>query len=441
MQVNLLEGNVTKSMLLFSVPMIIGNLLQQLYNIADTLIVGRFLGADALAAVGSSFTLMVFLTSVILGLCMGSGAAFSMFFGAKRKNDLKSSLVFSFFFIGVLTLLITAGVLIFIDPLMSLLQIPPEITEMTRAYLRVIFYGMFFTFVYNYFACALRAFGNSLIPLIFLGISSLLNIALDLFFILNLEMGVAGAAWATVLSQAVSAVGIAIYGFRGQPLLRIEKKHLRPRKFLRRKIIHFSLLTSAQQSVMNFGILMIQGLVNSFGVAVMAAFAAAVKIDAFAYMPVQDFGNAFSTFIAQNSGARKKQRIQKGIRSALLVSLAFCLVISAAVWLLAEPLMKIFISSSESEIIAIGVTYLRIEGAFYFGIGFLFLLYGLYRGIGKPEFSIVLTIISLGTRVLLAYCLAPTKIGLMGIWWAIPIGWILADLTGFFYYRKLKKTM
>lgn len=441
MQINLLEGNVTKSMLLFSIPMIAGNLLQQLYNVADTFIVGRFLGADALAAVGSSFTLMVFLTSVILGLCMGSGAAFSIFFGAKRKNDLKSSLVFSFFFIGILTLLITAGVLIFIDPLICLLQIPSEIMEMTRTYLRIIFYGLFFTFLYNYFACALRAFGNSLTPLIFLGISSLLNIVLDLFFIMTLGMGVAGAAWATVLSQVISAVGIAIYSLRGQPLLRVEKKHLRLRKFLRQKIIHFSLLTSIQQSVMNFGILMIQGLINSFGVAVMAAFAAAVKIDAFAYMPVQDFGNAFSTFIAQNSGAENRVRIRKGIRSALLVSLGFCLVLSTVVFFLAEPLMKFFINSSETRIIAIGVTYLRIEGAFYFGIGILFLLYGFYRGIGRPAISIVLTIISLGTRVLLAYCLAPTRIGLIGIWWAIPIGWILADLSGFLYYRKIKNSM
>ena len=180
MRVNLLEGNVTKSMLLFSIPMILGNLLQQLYNIADTLIVGRFIGADALAAVGSSFTLMTFLTSVILGLCMGSGVAFSMCYGAKKEDDLKSALAFSFLFIAALTLLLTAGVLLFIDPIIDLLQIPAEIREMTQTYLRIIFYGMVSTFFYNYFASVLRAFGNSLTPLIFLGISAVLNIALDL---------------------------------------------------------------------------------------------------------------------------------------------------------------------------------------------------------------------------------------------------------------------
>ena len=441
MRVNLLDGNVTKSMLLFSIPMILGNLLQQLYNIADTLIVGRFIGADALAAVGSSFTLMTFLTSVILGLCMVSGVAFSMCYGAKKEDDLKSALAFSFLFIAALTLLLTAGVLLFIDPIIDLLQIPAEIREMTQTYLRIIFYGMVFTFFYNYFASVLRAFGNSLTPLIFLGISAVLNIALDLCFVLGLHMGVAGAAWATVLSQAVSAAGVLLYCLLTQPILRVQKKHLRIQPRLWKQVIQFSILTSVQQSIMNFGILMIQGLVNSFGVAVMAAFAAAVKIDSFAYMPVQDFGNAFSTFIAQNSGAGKRERIQRGIRSALAVSFFFCIVISAAVWCFAGELMKIFVDASETEIIAIGVGYLRIEGTFYFAIGCLFLLYGLYRGVGRPGISIVLTVISLGMRVLLAYCLAPTPIGLAGIWWAIPIGWILADAAGLIYYRKMKSSM
>ncbi len=304
--------------------MILGNLLQQLYNIADTLIVGRFIGSDALAAVGSSFTLMTFLTSVILGLCMGSGVAFSMFYGAKKEDELKSALVFSFFFIAALTLAITVGVLLFIDPIIGLLQIPFQIREMTQVYLRIIFYGMIFTFFYNYFASVLRAFGNSLTPLIFLGISAILNIALDLGFVLVLHMGVAGAAWATVLSQAVSAVGVLLTVFL---LIRFcaSKKHLRIQPALWKKVVQFSLLTSAQQSIMNFGILMIQGLVNSFGVAVMAAFAAAVKIDSFAYMPVQDFGNAFSTFIAQNLGARQKNGSERNpFRSGSFFFILYC---------------------------------------------------------------------------------------------------------------------
>jgi len=187
----------------------------------------------------------------------------------------------------------------------------------------------------------------------------------------------------------------------------------------------------------------VQGLINSFGTAVMAGFAAAVKIDSFAYMPVQDFGNAFSTFIAQNFGAGKHERIRKGIRVAVRVTLIFCLIISVLVFVLARPLMLIFIPAHETEIISIGVEYLRIEGAFYCGIGWLFLLYGFYRAVRKPGMSVVLTVISLGVRVALAYTLAAIPgIGVWGIWWSIPIGWFLADIFGWCYYRmKQRKSL
>ncbi|MFQ9910429.1 MAG: MATE family efflux transporter, partial [Acutalibacter sp.] len=199
----------------------------------------------------------------------------------------------------------------------------------------------------------------------------------------------------------------------------------------------FSLLTCVQQSVMNFGILMVQGLVNSFGTVVMAAFAAAVKIDSFAYMPVQDFGNAFSTFIAQNYGARDMSRIRKGIRSAVLAAAVFSGAVSVLVCVFAEPLLLLFVKPEEREILAVGVQYLRVEGAFYVGIGILFLLYGLYRAIQRPGMSLVLTVISLGTRVALAYALsAIPAIGVVGIWWSVPIGWALADVAGVVYYKR-----
>ena len=193
---------------------------------------------------------------------------------------------------------------------------------------------------------------------------------------------------------------------------------------------------------MNLGILLVQGLVNSFGTTVMAAFAAAVKIDAFAYMPVQDFGNAFSTFIAQNYGAKNEKRIRAGLRGAVLAALLFCLVISAAVWIFARPLMLLFVDSGETAILAEGVRYLRIEGAFYCGIGCLFLLYGLYRALGKPGMSVVLTVFSLGTRVGLSYLLSAIPgVGVTGIWWSVPIGWALADLVGIVYYKVHKKRL
>ena len=387
--------------------------------------------------VGSSFTLMTFLTSIILGLCMGSGVVFSMLFGAGETDRLKNSLFISFALIGAAAIVIEILSLALLSPLLTVLQVPADIRAETGVYLQVIFLGIFFTFIYNYFACVLRAIGNSAVPLIFLSISSVLNIVLDLAFIIVFKMGVAGAAWATIIAQGVSAGSIMVYCLLRVPQIRPQKQHLHFERTAAWNIARYSFLTCIQQSVMNFGILMIQGLVNSFGVSVMAAFAAAVKIDSFAYMPVQDFGNAFSTFIAQNYGAGKQERIRGGIRSAVFCALAFCAVVSLIVCLFARPLMLIFVKPEETQIIAIGMQYLRIEGACYAGIGCLFLLYGLFRGIGRPAVSIVLTVVSLGTRVALAYLLAPIPaFGLPAIWWAIPIGWFLADFTGLLLYRK-----
>lgn len=442
MNKDLTKGPVVKSMLLFAIPMILGDLLQQCYNIADTLIVGQFLGKTALAAVGSSFTLMTFITSIILGLCMGSGALFSIRFGQRDEKGLKQDLCASFFFIAFISILLNIIAYICLDVLKLFLRVPHEVWGDMRCYLLYIFMGIIAIFLYNFFSAYLRSIGNSVIPLIFLAISSILNIILDLYFVLVLKMGVGGAALATVLSQYVSGIGIMLYTLlKYKEVLVIFKISYLKRERIK-QIISFSLLTCIQQSVMNLGILMVQGLVNSFGTVVMAAFAAAVKIDAFAYMPVQDFGNAFSTFIAQNYGAKEKERIQKGLKEAVCISSIFCIIISILVYIFAKPLMMIFVDAKETSIILEGVRYLRIEGAFYIGIGCLFLLYGLYRALGRPGMSVVLTVFSLGTRVALAYILSSIPaLGVTGIWWSVPIGWALADLVGLVYYKKNKHNL
>lgn len=440
MQKDLTQGSITKTLLLFAMPMIAGNLLQQFYNIADTLIVGRFLGAEALAAVGSSYTLMTFLTSILLGLSMGSGAVFSIYYGEKNEEKLKESMVAAFWLILVVALVLNVIVFLCIHPIMNFLQVPEEIYDIMKEYLWIVFCGIFASFLYNYFASLLRAVGNSMAPLMFLAVSAVLNIILDLWFVLGLKWGVAGAAAATVFSQYVAGIGIFLYSGIKLPYFHEIKKYIRPKKEMIKAIGQFSFLTCLQQSVMNLGILMVQGLVNSFGTVIMAAFAAAVKIDSFAYMPVQDFGNAFSTFVAQNYGAGREDRIKNGIKKAVRLSVGFSLCISAVVFIFARPLMMIFIRPEETAILNAGVEYLRIEGAFYSGIACLFLLYGYYRAVKKPGMSLVLTIISLGTRVALAYVLsAIPQIGVTGIWWSVPIGWGLADLAGFLYYKRLRK--
>lgn len=397
----LTEGNITRALIKFSIPMILGNLLQQLYNVADTFIVGHYIGTDALAAVGSSFTIMTFLTSIILGLCMGSGILFSMFYGAKQLDKMKTSFFVSFVGIGIFSIGLEIVCLLAIDLILNFMNIPRDIFTDTHQYLFIIFLGLVFTFIYNYFSSLLRALGNSKIPLIFLALASIINIGLDIYLVAEVAMGVAGAAVATLIAQAFSAIGIMLYVFLNQKELLPQRKHWHFEREIFEKIKAYSLLTCIQQSVMNFGILMIQGLVNSFGLVTMSAFAAAVKIDSFAYMPVQDFGNAFSTYIAQNKGAGLEERIHKGFKVAVVMASIFCIFISALVFIFADKLMLIFIESSKSEIIYQGAQYLRIEGACYLGIGCLFLLYGYYRGVGKPGISVVLTVISLGTRVVL----------------------------------------
>ena len=437
-ETDLTRGGITGSILMFAFPMIAGNLLQQCYNIADTIIVGRFAGPDALAAVGSSYTLMTFLLSVIIGLCMGSGVLFSMKFGAGDRAGLRKSVFTSFVLIGTVSLFITALTLSLLSPVIRLMNVPEEVFPDMKIYLAVICAGIPFTFLYNFLAFLLRSAGNSITPLWFLGIAVVLNIILDMVFIPVLGMGTAGAALATVISQIFSAAALARHTIRKYPeLAAVRREEMKLEKKELGLISGYSFLTCVQQSVMNFGILMIQGLVNTFGTAVMAAFATAVKIDSFAYMPVQDFGNAFSTFIAQNYGAGKEERIRKGLKSAVLSSSVFSLAVSALIFIFAGDLMKMFVGN-EPNVIGTGTRYLRIEGSFYIGIAWLFLLYGLFRAVGRPGFSLVLTVISLGLRVAVAYVMAPDH-GIDWIWWAIPIGWFAADAAGILFWYAVRR--
>ncbi len=441
---DLTQGNIMINLLKFSFPIMVGNVLQQLYNVVDTLIVGRYLGRNALAAVGSSYTLMVFVTSIILGLCMGSSAFFSMQFGRRDHDRLQQGIYMAFLMIGTVTLALNILVYAGIYGILAFLRVPGEVAPFMKEYLLLIFAGIAATFLYNFAANFMRALGNSLMPLCFLGFSAVLNIVLDLFFIRVLMWGVGGAAAATVISQYAAGIGILVYCVKKYPEVHIRKENRHWNPAILKELLGLSSLTCLQQSVMNFGILMVQGLVNSFGPVVMAAFAAAVKIDSFAYAPVQDFGNAFSTYVAQNYGAGKSGRIRRGMRDAVIGAFVFCAVISMVVVRFAKPLMSLFLDESSADAVLVGVGYLRIEASFYFGIGLLFLFYGYFRAVNKPGISVILTVVSLGMRVLLAYLLSSIEtVGVTGIWLSVPIGWMLADAAGVYFYvsgRRRKKS-
>lgn len=425
------QGSISKKILLFSLPLMAGNIFQQLYNVVDTLIVGRFLGEAPLAAVGSAYTLMIFLTSILIGLTMGSGVYFSICYGQKNTTLMKQSIYISFLSIGVLSLFLNAFSYIFLEEIIRFMQIPQEVIPYFRDYLLWIFAGIIAVFLYNYCAALLRAVGNSLIPLLFLIVSAVMNIALDLLFILVFHWGVAGAAEATVIAQYASGLGILGYCLFFRKDLLVEKKYRCWDSAIFRDISRLSLLTSLQQSIMNFGILLVQGLVNSFGTIVMAAFAAGVKIDTLAYSPLMDFGNAFSTAIAQNYGAGNQKRIKECVIASAKMVVSFALLTSVIIYAFAPELMAFFVPETATETIEIGTGYLRIEGACYIGIGILSMLYAYYRAIKEPGMSVILTILSLGSRVILAYALSALPLfGVTGIWLSIPIGWAIADVYG-----------
>ncbi len=437
-QIDLTYGNITSKLWRFALPLMAGNILQQFYNLADTWIVSRYIGAQALAAVGSSYTLMTFILSIIIGLCIGSSAFFSIQYGKKDFDTLRKSIFISFVLTATVSVFINIMTVANTERIIRILNVPEELEKITAEYLKCVFMGITAVFIYNFFACLLRSIGNSTAPLIFLTVSVILNIILDVFFITVLKRGIKGAAEATVISQFLAGIGLGLFSYISLPDMRIKKQDARWSTQILKEIGILSAATGIQQSVMNFGILMIQGLVNTFGTITMAAFSAAVKIDTLAYMPVQDFGNAFSTFVAQNHGAKKTERIKKGIKASSICVFIFCITVGTIVFFSAGNLMSFFTGPENLSIIKEGVQYLRIEASFYFGIGILFMLYGYFRAVGRPEISLLLTVISLGTRVVLAYLLSPVEwIGQTGIWAAIPFGWILADITGIILYRSL----
>ena len=425
------QGSIAKKILLFSLPLMAGNIFQQLYNVVDTLVVGRFLGEAPLAAVGSAYTLMIFLTSILIGLTMGSGVYFSICHGQKNTALMKQSIYISFLSIGALSLFLNALSYLFLEEIIRFMQIPQEVVPYFRDYLLWIFAGIVAVFLYNYCAALLRAVGNSVIPLVFLIVYAVMNIALDLLFILVFHWGVAGAAEATVIAQYASGLGILGYCLFFRKDLLVEKEYRRWDSAIFHDISRLSLLTSLQQAIMNFGILLVQGLVNSFGTIVMAAFAAGVKIDTLAYSPLMDFGNAFSTAIAQNYGAGNRKRIKECVIASAKMVVSFALLTSVIIYAFAPELMALFVPETATDTIEIGTGYLRIEGACYVGIGILSMLYAYYRAIKEPGMSVILTILSLSSRVILAYALSALPLfGVTGIWLSIPIGWAIADMYG-----------
>lgn len=420
---NLTEGNIKKQLISFSIPIILGNLFQLTYNAVDSIIVGRFIGKDALAAVGTANPIMNIAILGITGICIGASVLMSNLFGAGKYGDLKkelsTTLLFGAFFTIVMSLLGVLGS----EGILRLMKVPDDILEEASTYLKIIFLGMPFTYLYNAFASALRSVGDSKTPILFLGFASILNGVLDLIFIAGFGFGIITSALTTIIAEAASALLCIIYINRKVSLLRLERNELKFDRALLKETLKHGSITALQQSCQPIGKLLIQGVINPLGVDMMAAFNAVNRVDDFAFTPEQSIASAMMTFVAQNKGAGKRERMKKGLSNGLFVEVLYWAMLCIVITLFKTPVMKLFVSGEEEVLINAGTTYLGYMAFFYLLPAFTNGLQGFFRGMGDMKITLVGTLTQISLRVVFVFLLVP-KAGLLGVAFASLLGWI-----------------
>ena len=384
------RGNPVKEVLLFSVPMILASVFQQAYNAVDSIIVGQFVGANALAAVGAAGPAMFLAMSILIGITMGVQIIISQLFGAGEYEKMRTTFATSI--VSLMVMVVIASIIGYYasETILELMQTPPEILADAKAYLDEIFKGLIFMLLYNLYTSVLRGVGDSRTPLYFLIISSLLNVVLDLVYVLQFNMGVRGAAVATVQSQAVSVILCIIYTNLRIPMFRVGLKDLRVDFSVLAMVLRFGIPTAIQQSISAVGSMFVQGLVNSFGATAAAAFAAGNKVESFLMMPLINIGNATSTFVAQNTGAGQLERVRTGFKKVTLINVLITAAISILPLTLPEMLMQIFIDGSETGVIEYGCLYLSTLFFFFFLQALMFSMSGFFRGVGDMNVSLAM---------------------------------------------------
>jgi putative MATE family efflux protein len=430
---DLTTGKPVKLIFFFALPMLLGNVFQQFYNTVDSIVVGHFVGKTALGAVGASFPIFFLLISLVIGITMGSGIVLSQYFGARDYVTVKRAIETTYIFLFWAALAITAAGFFSAGWLLHLINTPAEIFPQARLYLQILFLGSIPLFGYNSISGVMRGLGDSKTPLYLLIIATLINVILDLFFVLVLHWGVAGVSLATVIAQAISfGAGIRVLNRRENSLLHFHVRSMRFDPVIFRQILRMGLPTTVQQSLVGLGFLAITGIVNSFGTNVIAAYAAAVRIDSLAAMPAMNFSMAVSTFVGQNIGAGKIDRVRQGFYATLAMGSGLSVATSILIVLLRKPLMHIF--TRDTEVIRLGADYLLIVGAGYIFFSAMFISAGVIRGAGATFFSMLVTLVSLWlVRIPLSWFLS-RQIGVNGIWWGMPLAWIAGFLGAWFYY-------
>lgn len=426
------EGSITKNIVYFTIPMLLGNFFQQFYNIADSIIVGRFIGKEALGAVGIAFPVMFLIIALIMGATMGSMILIAQFYGSKNMDKLRKTVDTTYIFLFIMAIVSTAAGLIFTDTILDLLKTPEGIYEGARIYIKIMFAGMLPLFGYNGLSALMRGVGDSKTPLYLLIIATVLNVFLDILFVAKFNWGIAGASWATVISQGFSFVVGLIILHNKNSILKV--------KFLMKfdnelffKSIKIGIPSGIQQMAVAAGFMALTRIVNDFGTNAIAAFTAAGRIDAFAMMPAMNFSMALSTFTGQNIGAGKIDRVKKGLHSTVILSSVVCLFITALLVLFGKYLVAFF--NTDPDVIKIGNEYLVIVSMFYLAFSLMFMYNGLLRGAGDTVIPMIITIFALwAIRIPVSFFLSG-KMGTAGIWWGIPIAWCIGALFSFIYYH------
>lgn len=445
---NLTEGKPLKLLFFFALPMVVGNLFQQLYNMVDSMVVGQFVGEDALAAVGSSFPVVFLAVAVAAGLSMGCTVVISQLFGAGQIREMKVTVSTALISLGGIGLVIMGIGELAAEPLLKLLGTDPDIMVDSLSYLRIYFGGAVFLFLYNSLNGIYNALGDSKTPLIFLMISALTNIGLDLLFVIRFHMGVAGVAWATLIAQGVCAF-FSFFVLVARLRKMENEKASEGMKFAyfeataARRIAKVGIPSMLQQSVVSISMMMMQGLVNSYGKVFVAGYTAATKIDTLAMLPNMNFSNAMSSYTAQNIGAGKTDRVKQGYKASMLMVLIFSVVITVIIYLFGPSLLGLFLNQgAEGSAMGYGLKYMQTVSVFYVLMGFMFVGNGLLRGAGDMGAFMLSSMSNLFVRVAAAYLLAHFM-GASAIWWSIPAGWAVGSVFSFVRIRngkwKLKK--
>jgi len=434
MGIDMTTGVPWKQIAIFSIPLLIGNAFQQLYNVVDSIIVGRIVGTEALAAVGTAFPVLFLMIALFIGISMGSSVMISQYFGAQDEEKLRYTVSTTYILIFFVSIAMTLIGIFSSAALLRLMNTPEEVMPYATAYLRILFLGTLPNFGYNAISGILRGVGNSKTPLYLLIVATVINIILDLLFVAGFHWGVTGAAWATIIAQTISfCLGAVYLNFTKSPL-KINFGHLVFDKAILRNILKLGIPTGIQQTALSLGMMAIQSLVNGYGTAVIAGFNGASKVDSFAIMVILNFGIATSTFVGQNIGANRMDRVYDCTKSTALMASLVSVVIALVLVLLRHPVMSLF--DDNMAVMEAGAQYLIYTAPFYFLFAIMQVYVGVMRGAGEAIVPLIITLLTLWVvRIPIAMFLSHQMASPAGIWLSTPAGWLIGVLFAYLYYR------